>query len=73
LDPISITRDLTWGVPIPDAEGLGREEYGNKVFYAWFDACIGYMSITQTYTNPTNLHGRNWEQWWKSPDNVELF
>jgi hypothetical protein len=37
-----------------------------KVFYVWFDAPIGYISITASYT-------RDWEKWWKNPENVELF
>jgi methionyl-tRNA synthetase len=32
----------------------------------WFDACIGYVSITATYTD-------DWEKWWKNPDNVKLY
>jgi methionyl-tRNA synthetase len=36
------------------------------VFYVWFDAPIGYVSITASYTP-------DWEKWWKDPDNVELF
>ena len=32
----------------------------------WFDAPIGYISITAEYT-------KDWEQWWKNPDNVELY
>jgi len=73
LYPRAITRDLKWGVPIPDVEGLSSEEYKNKVFYVWFDACIGYMSITKTYTDGGDLDGRNWEQWWKNPKDVELY
>ncbi|GJM86722.1 hypothetical protein PR202_ga02610 [Eleusine coracana subsp. coracana] len=37
-----------------------------KVFYVWFDALIGYVSITASYTP-------EWEKWWKNPDNVELY
>lgn len=55
-----ITRDLKWGVPVP------HEKYSDKVFYVWFDAPIGYISITAGYT-------RDWEKWWKNPENVELF
>ncbi|KAK4766670.1 hypothetical protein SAY87_008312 [Trapa incisa] len=55
-----ITRDLKWGVPVP------HEKYENKVFYVWFDAPIGYISITACYTS-------EWEKWWKNPENVELF
>ena len=34
-----ISRDIEWGVPIPDAPG--------KVFYVWFDAPIGYITFTK--------------------------
>ncbi|MCJ1471290.1 putative methionine--tRNA ligase, cytoplasmic protein rar1 [Pseudocyphellaria aurata] len=64
-----ITRDLTWGTPIPldvFAEEKDREVYKDKVFYVWFDACIGYVSITANYTD-------DWEKWWRDPENVELY
>ncbi|OJJ47331.1 hypothetical protein ASPZODRAFT_2128988 [Penicilliopsis zonata CBS 506.65] len=74
LKPRGITRDLKWGVPIPtDVEGLSEEEYRNKVFYVWFDACIGYVSITKNYTDGEDLSGTKWEQWWKNPDDVSLY
>ncbi|KAH6576495.1 hypothetical protein BASA50_006780 [Batrachochytrium salamandrivorans] len=60
LKPRCITRDLKWGTPVP------REGYENKVFYVWFDAPIGYLSITATYTN-------DWEKWWKNPKDVKLY
>lgn len=55
-----ITRDLAWGVPVP------LPGYENKVFYVWFEACIGYPSITANYTE-------EWEKWWKNPENVRLY
>uniref|UniRef100_A0A2N9FY19 methionine--tRNA ligase n=1 Tax=Fagus sylvatica TaxID=28930 RepID=A0A2N9FY19_FAGSY len=55
-----ITRDLKWGVPVP------HEGFSDKVFYVWFDAPIGYVSITSCYTP-------EWEKWWKNPENVELY
>ncbi|XP_022871486.1 probable methionine--tRNA ligase [Olea europaea var. sylvestris] len=55
-----ITRDLKWGVPVP------HEKFMDKVFYVWFDAPIGYVSITSCYTP-------EWEKWWKNPENVELY
>ena len=58
----SMTRDLKWGVKLP--EELGKE-WENKVMYVWFDAPIGYPSITACYTD-------EWQQWWRNPDNVEL-
>ncbi|KAL8048682.1 hypothetical protein ABFX02_07G083100 [Erythranthe guttata] len=60
LKPRCITRDLKWGVPVP------HENFKDKVFYVWFDAPIGYVSITSCYTT-------EWEKWWKNPDNVELY
>ena len=60
LLPRCITRDLKWGTPVPVAK------HANKVFYVWFDAPIGYISITATATP-------DWKQWWQNPDNVELY
>lgn len=57
LKPRCITRDLSWGTPVP------LEGYTSKVFYVWFDAPIGYLSITANYT-------KDWEKWWKNPDQV---
>lgn len=54
-----ITRDLSWGTPVP------RPGYEKKVFYVWFDAPIGYISICAN-------HVPEWKQWWQNPDNVEL-
>jgi methionyl-tRNA synthetase len=47
----AITRDLKWGVPVP------LPGYENKVFYVWFDAPIGYISITANLTE-------KWQEWW---------
>jgi methionyl-tRNA synthetase len=55
-----ITRDLKWGIPVPLAG------YEDKVFYVWFDAPIGYISIAATHTP-------DWRSWWQSPEDVELF
>ena len=55
---------MKWGVPIPH-EVVG-EKYKGKVFYVWFDAPIGYISITANYT-------KQWEKWWKNPEQVELY
>jgi methionyl-tRNA synthetase len=72
LKPRAISRDLKWGVPVPNIEGLNEEDYRRKVFYVWFDACIGYVSITKTYTDGDDVNGKKWEQWWKNPENVTL-
>lgn len=51
-----ITRDLEWGTPVPDTEMFGNK-YKNKVFYVWFDAPIGYISITAN-------EREDWKDWW---------
>lgn len=52
LKPRCITRDLIWGTPVP------LEGFKDKVLYVWFDATIGYISITANYTD-------DWKLWWK--------
>ncbi|KAI1745797.1 methionyl-tRNA synthetase-like protein [Xylaria scruposa] len=61
-----------WNIP-KGLEGLSDELYNNKVFYVWFDACIGYPSITKAYTDGDDLSGTNWEKWWKNPEDVTLY
>lgn len=63
LKPRCITRDLKWGIPVP------YEGFEKKVFYVWFDAVLGYISITSKYT-------KEWRQWWqpeKKNTKVELY
>lgn len=60
LKPRCITRDLKWGTPVP------LKGFEDKVFYVWFDATIGYLSITASYTD-------QWERWWKNPEQVDLY
>ncbi len=55
LHDTPITRDLKWGIPV------NKPGYENKVFYVWFDAPWGYVSISQAAN-------KDWESWWKNPD-----
>jgi methionyl-tRNA synthetase len=50
IKPRCITRDIEWGVKVP------LEGYEDKVFYVWFDAPIGYISISKKI---------GYEDWWK--------
>ena len=59
-----ITRDLKWGVPVPGDD----PDMKGKVFYVWFDAPIGYISITANFVG-----NENWKKWWQNPDHVKLF
>lgn len=63
LKPRCITRDLKWGIPVP------LDGFRDKVFYVWFDAPIGYISITSKYT-------KDWKEWWQPKSNdkkIELY
>jgi methionyl-tRNA synthetase len=64
LKPRAITRDLKWGIPVP------KKGFENKVFYVWFDACIGYVSMTAGLGAE---RGFDWKSWWQNPEEVELF
>lgn len=55
LQPRAVTRDLTWGVPVPLQDAAG------KVLYVWFDAPIGYISFTKEFTP-------DWEKYWKDEE-----
>nr|WP_275107373.1 methionine--tRNA ligase [Sulfobacillus harzensis] len=57
-----VTRDLTWGVPVP------REGFEEKVFYVWFDAPIGYIGATKEWSDQAP-NERDWKAWWwDAPD-----
>jgi methionyl-tRNA synthetase len=55
LQPRAMTRDSTWGVPVPLPDANG------KVLYVWFDAPIGYISATKELTN-------QWADYWCKED-----
>lgn len=60
----SITRDIKFGTPVPPK----IQGYEDKVIYNWFDAPIGYVSITAEHTD-------EWRKWWQPqrPEDVELY
>ncbi|MCS5655239.1 MAG: methionine--tRNA ligase [Dehalococcoidia bacterium] len=54
----AISRDLSWGVPLP------VNGYESKRIYVWFEAVIGYLSAAVEWAGQT---GGNWEDFWKDP------
>jgi methionyl-tRNA synthetase len=52
-----ITRDLTWGIPVP------RSGFEGKVFYVWFDAPIAYIAATEAWAACDPVR-RRWQDWW---------
>ena len=70
LNERAITRDLKWGIPVPKAG------YENKVFYVWFNAPIGYMSITKQLADEMKAAGKetfDWKKWWLPSESSEKF
>jgi len=58
-----ITRNLRWGIPVPIAE------LAPLVFYVWFDAPIGYISITRDWAAASG-DPEGWRRWWRDADDV---
>jgi len=61
LKPRAITRDGTWGVPIPLPGTEG------KILYVWFDAPIGYISATVEWAQK-NGRPDGWKDYWLDPE-----
>ena len=61
LEPRSMTRDLTWGVDVPQ-EIDGAE---GKKLYVWMDAPIGYISSTRAWAKENAAQLENGEDEWK--------
>lgn len=59
----AITRDLSWGVPVIQADGSPRPGFENKVFYVWFDAPIEYIAATKDWAETTH-NSEAWKRFW---------
>lgn len=53
----SATRDMKWGIPVPVDGAAG------KVLYVWFEAVLGYISITKQWAINTGKP-QDWRRWW---------
>ncbi len=64
----AVTRDLPWGVPVPEdvAREAGVDAEG-KVLYVWFDAPIGYISATREWAAEQGDPER-WKKYWQQQD-----
>jgi len=65
LHPRAMTRDLDWGVDVPQ-EIEGAE---GKKLYVWMDAPIGYISSTKAWAAE---NGKDWKDYWQSEDTALL-
>lgn len=58
LRPRAITRDLSWGVPVP------LRGWEDRRLYVWFDAVIGYLSASIEWSARSGDEGA-WRRWWQ--------
>jgi methionyl-tRNA synthetase len=60
----SITRDLSWGIPVA-YQGRVRPGFEGKVFYVWFDAPIEYIGASMEWADATK---NDWKRWWREDE-----
>jgi len=59
----SITRDLSWGIPV-DWSG-----FEGKVYCMWFDAPIAYIGATREWADARGEPDA-WREWWRATEDV---
>ncbi|MEW5798778.1 MAG: methionine--tRNA ligase [Bacteroidota bacterium] len=58
LQDRAVTRDLTWGIPVPLEDAKG------KVIYVWLEAVLGYISSTKEWA--INIgQAEKWKEYWQ--------
>lgn len=56
-----VTRDITWGVPVP------LDGWEDKRLYVWFEAVMGYFTASVEWANNT-VQPEAWKDWWYNPE-----
>ncbi|TFH02549.1 MAG: methionine--tRNA ligase [Calditrichales bacterium] len=64
----AVTRDLDWGVPVPqDIAAKMNVDASGKVLYVWFDAPIGYISATKEWAIEKG-QPELWKEYWQQKE-----
>ncbi len=64
----AVTRDLPWGVPVPQSVAeKANVDVAGKVLYVWFDAPIGYISATKEWATEQG-DADKWKLYWQDQD-----
>jgi len=66
----AVTRDLDWGVEIPEEIAAKLTNSENKRIYVWFDAVIGYYSASLEWAEKT---GSDWKPFWYEKDTTHYY
>jgi len=73
LKPRAITRDIDWGIEIPEKEipkEMKLESFEHKRFYVWFEAVIGYFSASVEWANKNN---RDFREFWQDENCLHYY
>ena len=62
----AITRDISWGVPVP------VEGYESKRIYVWFDAVIGYLSASMEWAAKSGDPDA-WKPFWEDSETKSYY
>lgn len=54
----AITRDISWGIPLP------VEGFPGKRLYVWFEAVIGYLSASKEWAQASG-DDKKWQDFWQ--------
>lgn len=57
----AMTRDLSWGVPVP------LPDHDGKVMFVWFEAPVGYISATREWAAAQG-DADAWKTWWQDEE-----
>ncbi len=61
----SITRDVSWGIPVPEAIDPAMKD---KTLYVWPDSLIAPISFTKVALKAKGLPMEDYEKFWKDPE-----
>lgn len=62
----AITRDINWGIPVPE------KGFENKRLYVWFEAVIGYLSAAKEWAKSTGDEEK-WRHFWEKDSKAKSY
>ncbi len=57
----AVTRDVSWGIPVP------LDGWETKRIYVWFEAVMGYFTASVEWAQNTE-QPEAWKEWWYNPE-----
>jgi methionyl-tRNA synthetase len=62
-----ITRDVEWGIPLPDIDPAIDPELANKTLYVWPDSLIAPISFSQLALKKRGESADKYAEFWRNP------